>query len=169
MRAFRLDSQPVSNREFLDFVKAHPEWKKSQASKSLQDGDYLNHWPGDEAVQPEDLDHPVRYVSYFAAEAYCEARGNKIPSLNQYRAAATDTGGDSLMGFSYDKPYKAPQFNFMQVEWSNTWWSGGPDPAKRIKYQHGTIHNNDPHSKYYTPAEDKRYTGRSLSFRCAEY
>jgi len=166
---FRMDLQPVSNREFLDFVKSHPQWKKSQMSESMQDGDYLKHWQGDEAVQPEDIDRPVRYVSYFAAEAYCSAREGMIPRLNHYRAAATDTGGDRMMKISYDAPYKAPNFNFMPTEWANTSWSIPQDPGKRIGYQHGTIHNNDPHSVNYTPADDKRYTGRSLGFRCAEY
>jgi hypothetical protein len=165
VRAFRMDAQAVSNREFLDFVKTHTQWKKSHLSKSFHDGDYLKHWQGDETVQPEDMDRPVRYSSYFAAEAYCKARRKEIPGLNHYRAAATDTGiGDVRMSISYDAPYTAPQFNFLHVAWTNTWWGGGPDLGKRIRYQSGAIHN-----KKDTLEADKEYTGRSLGFRCVEY
>ena len=61
--AFHMDLRPVSNREFLEFVKSHPEWKKSQISKDLHDGEYLKYWEGDETIKSTELDRPVSYVS----------------------------------------------------------------------------------------------------------
>jgi formylglycine-generating enzyme required for sulfatase activity len=165
--AFRMDLQPVSNREFLDFVTTHPQWRKSQVSSSVHDGDYLKHWSGDTTVQSEDMDRPVRYISFFAADAYCNTREKRLPTLNHYRIAAKDTPRDSLLSIEYDTPYQAPNFNFTQMEWTRTAWSEAPDRGKRVTYKYGTVQSPDSNSQNYE--ENKRYTGRSLGFRCAEY
>jgi formylglycine-generating enzyme required for sulfatase activity len=166
--AFRIDLRPVSNRDFLNFVKSSPQWKKSQISKDLHNGEYLKHWLSDEAVNSDEMDKPAHYVSYFAAEAYCKARRKGLPWLNHYRIAA-NSKEDPNMDISYDTQYKAPDLHFVHTEWTNTWWMNSPDPGKRITYQHGTIHGSNPQSWNYSPEEDKRYTWRSLGFRCAEY
>jgi len=87
--SFRMDLNPVSNREFLAFVQTHPQWKKSQIARDRHDGDYLKHWPGDDRVSAPELDQPVRYVSYYAAVAYCKEQGVKLPLLNRYRVASS--------------------------------------------------------------------------------
>ena len=48
--AFRLDLHPISNDEFLAFVRLSPQWKKSHVDKTFHDGDYLKHWPSDETM-----------------------------------------------------------------------------------------------------------------------
>jgi hypothetical protein len=166
--AFRLDLHPISNDEFLAFVRLSPQWKKSHMDKTLHDGDYLKHWPSDETTPLDERDRPVRYVSYFAAEAYCKASGKKLPGLNHYRIA-TGLNEARTIEITYEGPYQAPTFSFMHVEWTSSWWGiGAPDPGKRLKYQHGTFHTSRVKDVEYTPEEDKRYTGRSLGFRCTK-
>jgi len=169
VKAFRMDLYPVSNREFLAFVHAHPQWKKSQITSDRHDGDYLKHWQGDDRVPAPELDKPVRYVSYYAAAAYCKEQGAKLPSLNHYRVASGYR--DAIHQIDYETPYSAPAFHFMQAEWTNTWWvsSGSRDPGKRLPYMYGTLHSSERGSIHYSPEQENRHTGGSLGFRCAQY
>jgi formylglycine-generating enzyme required for sulfatase activity len=171
LQAFRMDVSPVSNREFLAFVQAHPQWQKSQIPRDQHDGNYLKHWEGDDRVPTPELEKPVRYVSYDAAAAYCAAQGAKLPSLNQYRVAANTREG--ALEITYETAYAPPAFHFMQAEWTNTWWgAGSPDHGKRLPYMYGTIHT-DNRSKFvggdYSPEQEKRHTGSALGFRCVQY
>src|ERR1043166_4673497 len=42
--AFWLDVRPVTNAEFLEFVRAHPEWRRSRVSPLFADRGYLGDW-----------------------------------------------------------------------------------------------------------------------------
>ena len=168
VKAFRMDLYPVSNREFLAFIQAHPQWKKSQITSDKHDGDYLKHWQGDDRVPPKELDEPVRYVSYFAAAAYCKEQGAQLPSLNQYRVAS-GVYSDARHQTDYETSYSAPAFHFMQTEWTNSWWESSPrDPGTRIPYMYRSCQSNE-RGPCYSPGQENRYTGRSLGFRCARY
>ena len=76
-----LATAPVTNGEFLAFVKEHPEWQRSEVPREMADLNYLRHWAGDLEIGPESAkqqDAPVTYVSWFAARAYCAARGQRL-------------------------------------------------------------------------------------------
>jgi sulfatase modifying factor 1 len=95
---FALDRRPVTNAEFLAFVTAQPKWQRGRVAPLLADARYLTHWEGpmklgDEA-QPL---QPVTNVSWFAAKAYCEARGEQLPTWYQweYVAAADERTVDA--------------------------------------------------------------------------
>src|SRR3954452_3445958 len=45
--AFQLDVQPVTNAEFLNFVRENPKWRRSQVKRLFADERYLVHWTGD--------------------------------------------------------------------------------------------------------------------------
>ncbi len=94
---FRLDRALVTNAEFARFVAAHPEWRRDRVAKLFADDKYLSHWaspatPGDEAAR-----QPVTQVSWFAANAYCEARGARLPGWYEWEfaAAASDKAPDA--------------------------------------------------------------------------
>ena len=88
--AFRLDTEPVTNAQFLEFVTAHPQWRKSRIRA---DGRYLKRWPSElELAGAEARDEPVTNVSWFAAEAYCKGRGLRLPTTEQWEYALTDDG-----------------------------------------------------------------------------
>src|SRR5690606_25057313 len=44
---FWLDERPVTNAEFLAFVRERPVWRRSRASRRAVDDSYLAHWAGD--------------------------------------------------------------------------------------------------------------------------
>lgn len=95
--AFRLDVALVSNGDFARFVRANPQWRRGAVAPLLADAGYLRHWetasgPGADAARK-----PVTQVSWFAASAYCEARGARLPRWHEWElaAAAGDTVPDA--------------------------------------------------------------------------
>jgi formylglycine-generating enzyme required for sulfatase activity len=98
--AFRLDALPVTNGQYLDFVRTHPAWRRSQVKRVFAEQGYLGHWPGDEALASiDDAERPVTRVSWFAARAYCAAQGKALPTTVQWEyaasASATSAAGES--------------------------------------------------------------------------
>jgi formylglycine-generating enzyme required for sulfatase activity len=94
---FELDRRQVTRGEFLDFVRANPRWRRSQIKPIFADERYLADWPADLAVgDDDDARRPVTQVSWFAAKAYCEAQGARLPSVDEweYAAAASETERD---------------------------------------------------------------------------
>ncbi|MBK1828767.1 formylglycine-generating enzyme family protein [Haloferula rosea] len=86
---FLLDRRPVTNGEFLAFVREHPEWKRSSAKRLFADDGYLSHWEADEVLgdkAPENA--PVIRVSWFAARAYLKACGKRLPREDEWEFAA---------------------------------------------------------------------------------
>ena len=95
---FELDRLPVTNEEYLVFVTAHPQWRRSQVSGLFADASYLRHWQGDLDPGPRaPARSPVVHVSWFAARAYAAARGKRLPMVNEWEfvAAADETRRDA--------------------------------------------------------------------------
>lgn len=87
--AFRLDVRPVTNAEFLEFVRTHPKWRRAQVSPLFADAHYLSHWAGDLELGPRALpDAPVVRVSWFAARAYAASQGKRLPTTAEWELAA---------------------------------------------------------------------------------
>ena len=76
---FLLDVHPVTNAGFEAFVADNPNWARGQVPPLFADSDYLGAWasPDEPQLNP---DAPVSLVSWFAARAYCEARGARLPT-----------------------------------------------------------------------------------------
>src|SRR5688572_1044715 len=83
-----LGAAPVSNAQYLDFVREHPEWRKSQVDKLFAEDRYLANWSDDLAPPADALDAPVTFVSWFAADAYCESRGSRLPKVAEWERFA---------------------------------------------------------------------------------
>jgi formylglycine-generating enzyme required for sulfatase activity len=95
---FLLDRWPVTNAEFLDFVRAQAQWQRGRAPPLLVDGQYLAHWRGPLDPGPAaGSSQPVTHVSWFAAKAYCEAHGARLPRWYEWEfaAAASETLPDA--------------------------------------------------------------------------
>lgn len=97
--AFELMRLPVSNADFLDFVRQHSQWQKSTVpSVFAERSGYLASWKSDLEPGAKALpNQPVVQVSWFAASAYCEAQGARLPTWSQweYVAAADEKRRDA--------------------------------------------------------------------------
>jgi sulfatase modifying factor 1 len=86
---FGLMSQPVTNAEFLAFVRAHPQWQRDAVAGVFAESRYLSHWAGPNQLGANALPRqPVVWVSWFAASAYCKAQGAHLPTWSQWEYAA---------------------------------------------------------------------------------
>lgn len=93
---FFIDKYPVTNAEFLEFVKANPRWRRSQVKPVFAEEGYLKHWAGDLDLGSDAnsiKDSPVTNVSWFAARAYAQWKDKRLPTLNEweYVASASDS------------------------------------------------------------------------------
>jgi sulfatase modifying factor 1 len=116
---FELMTQPVTNAQFLAFVTRHPNWRRGTTPSIFAERRYLEHWSGALSLGPQAMpDQPVTRVSWFAAQAYCEAEGARLPTWSEweYAAAADDTRRDArqdpawrerILGW-YAKPSNVP-------------------------------------------------------------
>jgi formylglycine-generating enzyme len=97
VESFRLDRTPVTNAQFAAFVRTHPDWRRDRIAQLFGDEQYLSHWQSPLEPGQEDLRRPVVHVSWFAATAYCEARGARLPTWHEweYAAAASITQQDA--------------------------------------------------------------------------
>ncbi len=85
--AFYLDVYPVSNKQFLAFVRANPRWRRSRIAAIFADDSYLQHWAGDLDLGGARPNAPVTNVSWFAARAYAAWRGVRLPLTAEWEYA----------------------------------------------------------------------------------
>ena len=108
VKPFQLDKYPVTNAEFAEFVKNHPQWQKGKVSSKQAEPSYLKHWikNGSHSYAPKasELKQPVTNVSWFAANAYCVAQGKRLPTINEWEfaglASATQKNGSNEPGYN---------------------------------------------------------------------
>jgi len=128
--SFLIDVNPVTNGEFLEFVKTHPEWQRSNIKRLYADSNYLKDWISDTAL-PKDIkaDAPVCNVSWYAAKAFAKAVGKRLPTLDEWEfVAMTDETTDNARSKkSYSDHIidqyliKNRQFNQVRQSKANYW------------------------------------------------
>lgn len=140
VNSFWLDVTPISNRDFLKFVKLHSKWRKSKVASLFAESRYLTHW---RTVSPIDAKtsvingpskaqmlSPVNHISWFASQAYCHAQGKRLPSVAEWEragsASETQEHGGKEKGYNqkilqwYSKPTNASLTSVAQQQ-ANFW------------------------------------------------
>jgi formylglycine-generating enzyme required for sulfatase activity len=97
IQPFRLDRTPVTNEQFATFLRGQPQWRRDRVAQVFADEQYLSHWQSPLDPGQENRHRPVVHVSWFAATAYCEAQGARLPRWHEweYVAAASDRHRDA--------------------------------------------------------------------------
>lgn len=88
VESFLIDRTPVTNRDYLAFVVKDPDWRRGETVPLFVDDNYLQYWQGALRIDESMAEQPVVNVSWFAARAYCEAEGGRLPTWHEWEYAA---------------------------------------------------------------------------------
>ena len=106
----------VTRGEFRRFVLANPEWRKDRVGTGLQDGEYLKTWPSWHEVPPGTAGHPVTYVSWPAATAFCRWVHGRLPTVGEWQRVAHAPRGSFPWGPLTRAPADPPPLNFCDLD-----------------------------------------------------
>lgn len=193
-----VDKFPVTNREFLSFVKKHPEWRRSNRKEVFVGIGYLEHWQSDLNFSKKFSSLPVTNISWFVARKYCESLDKRLMTTAEWEyvsnAQDPSTLGDILewYGKTDDKLKSVNQgkkniFGVVGMhgliwEWvedySSAIVSGDSrstnETSSKMFCGSGSLKAKDP-TQYATfmrfafrSSLKANSTGRSLGFRCAK-
>ncbi len=186
--AFQIAALPVTRAQFLDFLHCRPEWRRSRATASLSEATYLAEFRSDLDPGPMPLTAPVTSVSWFAARAYCESQGWRLPTTVEWEralgAAAVGTGSQDAravgtkLEFAMGRPAADLQASPLAArgvwEWTSDFNSapGATGPAASQFCGDG-VRSNAPDDyaaflRYSLRSSLKAgYALKNLGFRCA--
>jgi formylglycine-generating enzyme required for sulfatase activity len=118
VESFYMDTHPVTNADFLEFVKENEKWRRSQVKSVFADEDYLRHWKGELELGKVNPNAPVTNVTWFAARAYAKWKGKRLP---------TQDGWECVASASASKPLASRDKEFVQQILN---WYSRPNPEQ---------------------------------------
>lgn len=87
VKEFRIDCDAVTVKDFAAFLDKHKDWRRNAVSPLFADERYLSDFET-RAKDAKLQNLPVVYVSWFAADAYCQARQGRLPTTFEWERAA---------------------------------------------------------------------------------
>ncbi|MCB0349043.1 MAG: SUMF1/EgtB/PvdO family nonheme iron enzyme, partial [Bdellovibrionales bacterium] len=89
--SFKMMKYAVTKKDYLVFLNENPDWKKENIAGIYADSSYLR------SFDNKPTKSPITEVSWFAARAFCENYGMRLPLLKEweYAAAASETKKDA--------------------------------------------------------------------------
>lgn len=106
VESFKIDVYPVTNAQYLAFLKQNPAYSRSKIKGLFADKSYLSQWTSDfnfgKSNQPN---APVTNISWFAAKKYCDCQGKRLPTMDEweYVAMADEKKTDARSKESFNK------------------------------------------------------------------
>ncbi|PWA08562.1 formylglycine-generating enzyme family protein [Flavobacterium laiguense] len=89
VKAFNMDVFPITNAQFVVFLKKYPQYSRSNIKGLFAEKSYLSQWKSDYDYGTTNLSNaPVTNVSWFVAKKYCECQGKRLPSMDEWEYVA---------------------------------------------------------------------------------
>ena len=112
--SFYLDKYEVTNADFKNFLDKNPAWRKDKIPAEFHNGKYLQTWNDNKFPKAKE-NHPVVFVSWFAAVVFCRSQDKRLPTEAEWEFASR--GGLSGKAFPWgDKPADKTLANFGESE-----------------------------------------------------
>ena len=88
VKSFFIDVYPVTNDEYLNFIRKNPNLSKSKIKGIFADKSYLQYWKSDFDFGNANPKSPVTNISWFVAKKYCECQGKRLPTMDEWEYVA---------------------------------------------------------------------------------
>jgi formylglycine-generating enzyme len=110
--SFYLDKTEVTNADFKKFIDKNPAWQKDKIPTEFHNGKYLQDWNGHEFPKGKE-NYPVVFVTWYAAAAFCQTQGKRLPTEAEWEFAARGGLKDKLFPWGDEMPDKT-RVNFYE-------------------------------------------------------
>ncbi|HRH46019.1 MAG TPA: SUMF1/EgtB/PvdO family nonheme iron enzyme [Pyrinomonadaceae bacterium] len=110
--SFYLDQYEVTNADFKRFLDKNLNWQKDKIPAEFHNGKYLQDWDSNEFPKGKE-NYPVVFVTWYAAVAFCQAQGKRLPTEAEWEYAARGGLQNKIFPWGNEMPDKT-RVNFSE-------------------------------------------------------